>query len=136
MPKGMNGADLLQRKGVYPAPPGVDVATQQAAQRVALRAGQTTAQTGMRVAGVIENMSGFICPNCSEEHDIFGSGGGEKIARELELEVLGRVLVADFERLFGRVHPDQPRCRERKTLGFGGRREHAEPIQIGQSARH
>jgi ATP-binding protein involved in chromosome partitioning len=36
-------------------------------------------------------MSGFICPNCREEHDIFGSGGGEKIARELELEVLGRI---------------------------------------------
>ena len=41
--------------------------------------------------GVIENMSGFVCPHCSEEHDIFGSGGGAKIARELELEVLGRI---------------------------------------------
>ena len=36
-------------------------------------------------------MSGFVCPNCREEHDIFGSGGGEKIARELELDVLGRI---------------------------------------------
>jgi ATP-binding protein involved in chromosome partitioning len=40
---------------------------------------------------VIENMSGFICPDCGHEHDIFGSGGGAKIARELELEVLGRI---------------------------------------------
>jgi len=45
----------------------------------------------VRTLGVIENMSGFICPHCREEHDIFGSGGGEKIARELELEVLGRI---------------------------------------------
>jgi ATP-binding protein involved in chromosome partitioning len=48
-------------------------------------------KVNVRTLGVIENMSGFICPNCSEEHDIFGSGGGEKIARELELEVLGRI---------------------------------------------
>ena len=48
-------------------------------------------KVNVRTIGVIENMSGFICPNCSEEHDIFGSGGGEKIARELDLEVLGRI---------------------------------------------
>ena len=48
-------------------------------------------KVNVRTIGVIENMSGFICPNCSEEHDIFGSGGGERIARELDLEVLGRI---------------------------------------------
>ena len=48
-------------------------------------------KVNVRTLGVIENMSGFVCPNCGEEHDIFGSGGGEKIARELELEVLGRI---------------------------------------------
>jgi ATP-binding protein involved in chromosome partitioning len=48
-------------------------------------------KVNVRVLGVVENMSGFICPNCGEEHDIFGSGGGERIARELELEVLGRI---------------------------------------------
>ena len=48
-------------------------------------------KVNVRTLGVVENMSGFICPNCNEEHDIFGSGGGEKIARELELETLGRI---------------------------------------------
>ena len=48
-------------------------------------------KVNVRTLGVVENMSGFICPNCNEEHDIFGSGGGAKIARELELEVLGRI---------------------------------------------
>ncbi|MGI8872055.1 MAG: Mrp/NBP35 family ATP-binding protein, partial [Candidatus Limnocylindria bacterium] len=48
-------------------------------------------KVNVRTFGVVENMSGFICPNCREEHDIFGSGGGAKIARELELEVLGRI---------------------------------------------
>lgn len=48
-------------------------------------------KVNVRTLGVVENMSGFICPNCREEHDIFGSGGGERIARELELDVLGRI---------------------------------------------
>ncbi|WP_136808462.1 Mrp/NBP35 family ATP-binding protein [Desulfosediminicola flagellatus] len=45
----------------------------------------------VEVAGVVENMSGFVCPHCSETVDIFKSGGGEEIAREFELPFLGRV---------------------------------------------
>ena len=48
-------------------------------------------KVNVRTIGVVENMSGFICPDCGGEHDIFGSGGGSTIARELELEVLGRI---------------------------------------------
>lgn len=45
----------------------------------------------VEVAGVVENMSGFVCPHCNETVDIFKSGGGEEIAREFELPFLGRV---------------------------------------------
>jgi len=45
----------------------------------------------MPIAGVVENMSGFICPHCEESVDIFSSGGGEKTARDFELPFLGRV---------------------------------------------
>jgi ATP-binding protein involved in chromosome partitioning len=48
-------------------------------------------KVNVRTFGVVENMSSFICPDCGHEHDIFGSGGGAKLARELELEVLGRI---------------------------------------------
>ena len=48
-------------------------------------------QLNIPVLGVMENMSGFVCPDCGTEHDLFGSGGGAKIARELGLDVLGRV---------------------------------------------
>jgi ATP-binding protein involved in chromosome partitioning len=48
-------------------------------------------KVNVRTLGVVENMSGYVCPDCGSEHDIFGSGGGEKIARELELDVLGRI---------------------------------------------
>lgn len=43
------------------------------------------------IAGVIENMSGFVCPHCNETVDIFKSGGGEQVAREFDLPFLGRV---------------------------------------------
>jgi ATP-binding protein involved in chromosome partitioning len=48
-------------------------------------------KVNVRTIGVVENMSAFICPDCGHEHDIFGSGGGEKMARELDLEVLGHI---------------------------------------------
>jgi len=43
------------------------------------------------VVGIIENMSGFICPHCNKETDIFKKGGGEKAALELKVPFLGRV---------------------------------------------
>jgi ATP-binding protein involved in chromosome partitioning len=43
------------------------------------------------VIGVVENMSGFICPDCGSRHDIFGSGGGEAFAEEVEMPFLGEV---------------------------------------------
>jgi len=64
---------------------------QDAAQKVALRAGKATEQTGMSVAGVIENMAAFTCPDCGSTHDIFGSGGGAQLAEELGTELLARI---------------------------------------------
>ena len=45
----------------------------------------------MPIVGVVENMSGFICPHCEETVDIFSSGGGEKTARDFDLPFLGKV---------------------------------------------
>ena len=64
---------------------------QQAAQKVAERAGKATEQTGMNVIGVIENMATFICPDCDTPHDLFGSGGGQELAEALDTELLGRI---------------------------------------------
>jgi len=43
------------------------------------------------IIGIVENMSGFICPNCGAEIDVFMSGGGEKIAREMGIAFLGKI---------------------------------------------
>jgi predicted Fe-Mo cluster-binding NifX family protein/predicted RNA-binding Zn-ribbon protein involved in translation (DUF1610 family) len=46
------------------------------------------------VLGVIENMSGFVCPHCGEKVDVFKSGGAERLAREMSAPFLGRIPVA------------------------------------------
>jgi Mrp family chromosome partitioning ATPase len=43
------------------------------------------------VIGVVENMSGFNCPKCGELVNIFGSGGGEKLAKDMEVPFIGRI---------------------------------------------
>jgi Mrp family chromosome partitioning ATPase len=48
-------------------------------------------KTGVKVLGVIENMSGFVCPNCSECTNVFSKGGGEVMAKEFEVPFLGSV---------------------------------------------
>jgi Mrp family chromosome partitioning ATPase len=45
----------------------------------------------MKIFGLIENMSGFACPHCNEMIDLFGTGGGEKTAREAGIQFLGRI---------------------------------------------
>ena len=44
----------------------------------------------LNILGVIENMSGYICPHCADCTNIFSSGGGEAMAREFNIPFLGR----------------------------------------------
>lgn len=48
-------------------------------------------QLNMGVLGIVENMSGFVCPNCNTVHNIFKTGGGEKLAEEYALPLLGKL---------------------------------------------
>jgi len=48
-------------------------------------------QLGLPVLGVVENMSGFACPHCGEVTNVFGLGGGERMAAEMGVPFLGRV---------------------------------------------
>ncbi len=48
-------------------------------------------QLGLPIAGIVENMSGFICPHCGKESDIFSRGGGEKLATRFSVPFLGRI---------------------------------------------
>jgi len=46
---------------------------------------------GLKVIGIIENMSGMVCPHCNEKIDLFGEGGGKKAAEELNVPYLGSI---------------------------------------------
>jgi Mrp family chromosome partitioning ATPase len=48
-------------------------------------------QLNLPVLGVVENMSGFVCPHCGKSTDLFKKGGGEKMAGELGVPFLGAV---------------------------------------------
>ncbi|MCW2794754.1 Mrp/NBP35 family ATP-binding protein [Nocardioides sp.] len=87
--------------------PGAEVVVvttpQEAAAEVAERAGTMASMMHQRVVGVVENMSFLVCPHCADsgspEHklEIFGSGGGDRVAATLsqrfgyDVPVLGRV---------------------------------------------
>jgi Mrp family chromosome partitioning ATPase len=45
-------------------------------------------QTNLPVIGIVENMSGFVCPHCGETVDIFKSGGGEKMASDMDVSFI------------------------------------------------
>lgn len=65
------------------------------------------------ILGIIENMSGFICPNCHETHRIFGEGGGQRTADLYDVPFLGEVPIEQAVREGGDdgtpvaiAHPD------------------------------
>jgi ATP-binding protein involved in chromosome partitioning len=63
---------------------------QQTAQKVARRAAQMAHKVSLEIGGVIENMSSFVTPS-GERYAIFGEGGGQELADELDVPMLGRV---------------------------------------------
>jgi len=46
---------------------------------------------GLPVIGIIENMSGMLCPHCGEEIELFGKGGGKKVADDFKVPFLGSI---------------------------------------------
>jgi ATP-binding protein involved in chromosome partitioning len=84
---------------------------QPAASEVAVRAGMLAEQTHQKLAGVIENMSGFPCPHCGEPIDLFGMGGGQLVAETLSAKLGSNVP------LLGRI-PFDVRLREGGDAGM------------------
>ncbi len=64
---------------------------QDAARKVAERAGKMAERTNLRPLGVVENMSYYVCPHCGERDDIFGTGGGQEAADTLNVPLMAQV---------------------------------------------
>ena len=56
-----------------------------------LRGAKMFERVGVKVLGVVENMSGYVCPHCGTHTELFLSGGGERLAAELGVPLLGQV---------------------------------------------
>jgi Mrp family chromosome partitioning ATPase len=48
-------------------------------------------QVNMKIIGVVENMNGFVCPHCGEKVSIFGSGGGKRMAAQMDVPLIGEI---------------------------------------------
>lgn len=70
---------------------------------------------GLKIHGIIENMSGMVCPHCQQKIDIFKEGGGAKAAREMQVPFLGKipldpeiVILGDEGKSFIEALPESP----------------------------
>jgi ATP-binding protein involved in chromosome partitioning len=87
---------------------------QDTAQKVARRAAQMADKVSLEITGVIENMAGFTTPD-GQRFAIFGEGGGQRLADELEVPLVGQVPLtmplraqADAGVPLVMVDPDEP----------------------------
>jgi ATP-binding protein involved in chromosome partitioning len=87
------GDEPLSVAQLLPEMDGVVIVTipSEVSQIVVKKAVTFARRLGMPIMGIVENMSGFICPNCGVKVDIFRSGGGKKIAEELNIPFLGSI---------------------------------------------
>ena len=90
MPPGTGDVQMGVAKLIPRAEVIVVTTPAQAAQRVAIRAVGMARKSFLRVAGVIENMTSFRCDH-GDEYALFGAGGGETLARDAGVMLLGQV---------------------------------------------
>ena len=101
MPPGTGDAQLTLAQSV-PVTAGITVTTpQEVSLDDSRRSLDMFQKLHIPTAGIIENMSGFICPSCDEESDIFGMGTTEPVAKEYDTEVIARIPIEPAIRVGG-----------------------------------
>ena len=91
MPPGTGDVALSLSQSVPVSGAVVVTTPQQVSLADTRRAVKMYAKLNAPVLGLVENMSHFVCPGCSREADLFGRGGGERLASELGIPFLGRI---------------------------------------------
>jgi ATP-binding protein involved in chromosome partitioning len=104
---------MVKISGIVHVTTPQDVALQDVRKGISMYRGQN-----VPVLGIIENMSYFECPHCSERTNIFSHGGGEKLASEFQVPFLGELPLATEIRIGGDTgepivmsSPDSPQAR-------------------------
>ncbi|HJQ20408.1 MAG TPA: Mrp/NBP35 family ATP-binding protein [Gemmatimonadaceae bacterium] len=91
MPPGTGDAQLSLVQATQVAGAVIVTTPQEVAVGDALRGAKMFQRVNVPVLGIVENMSWFECPHCGKPSALFGSGGGERLANELGLPLLGQV---------------------------------------------
>ena len=91
MPPGTGDAQLSLAQAIQLAGAVIVTTPQEVAIGDALRSVKMFERVGVPVLGVVENMSHFACPHCGERTDIFLSGGGNRLAEEVGVPLLGQI---------------------------------------------
>lgn len=111
------GDESLSILQLLPEMDGVVIVTipSEVSQSVVKKAITFARKMNVPIFGIVENMSGMVCPHCGEVVDVFSRGGGRKVADEMGVEFLGSIpldprVSADSDEgvPFIRKHPDLP----------------------------
>jgi len=111
------GDEPLSIMQLIPDMEGVVIVTipSEVSQIVVKKAVTFARKLNIPVIGIVENMSGFVCPKCGAEVNIFKTGGGRKIAEELDVPFLGGIPIdpeicvdSDEGKPFIVGHPESP----------------------------
>jgi len=91
MPPGTGDAQLSLVQATLVHGAIIVTTPQEVAAGDALRGAKMFQRVAVPVLGVVENMSYFVCPDCSHKHFIFGTGGARRLADELDVPLLGEI---------------------------------------------
>jgi ATP-binding protein involved in chromosome partitioning len=91
LPPGTGDAQLSLVQACHVAGAIIVTTPQEMAVGDALRGAKMFERVNVPVIGIIENMSGFICSDCGTRHELFSTGGGERLAEEVGAPLLGKV---------------------------------------------
>lgn len=91
LPPGTGDAQLSLTQSIHIHGAVIVTTPQEVAVGDSLRGAKMFERVGVRVLGVIENMSWYVCPHCGEKSELFLAGGGERLAAELGVPLLGQI---------------------------------------------
>ena len=150
MPPGTGDAHLSLVQGIQLAGAIIATTPQDVAIADAIKGIRMFEEVKAPILGIVENMSYFVCPSCGEQYDIFGSGGGERTAREFGVELLGQIPIDPAIRQSGDIghpivaaQPDSASAQAFKDVAFNvavgiaraaSRRPHRPTIQLMQTS--
>lgn len=115
------GDESLSILQLLPEMDGVIIVTipSEVSQAVVKKAVTFARKMNVPILGIVENMSGMVCPHCGELIDVFSKGGGAKVSDEMDVELLGSIpldpqVAADSDDgvPFIVKHPESPASKE------------------------